>query len=97
MTCVFLACTACSAKTRTLPREVFGPPVPLEAKSALIAAIVNRAATGGQLRNRASNLFSSLRREGQQAAAGGLGGLGGGRGGMSLQQRLGQMRPGPGR
>jgi hypothetical protein len=84
---------SCSAQTRTMPREVFGPPVPTEAKASLIAAIVARAATGQHLKNRVNNLYNEMQQDGARRAAGGMG-LGGraGSGGMSMQQRLGLLQ-----
>jgi hypothetical protein len=49
-----------------MPHEVFGGPAPLEAKAALISAIVNRAATGTQLKAKVSDLYDKWQREQQQ-------------------------------
>jgi hypothetical protein len=86
----------CSAKTKHLPRDVFGPPAPLEAKATFIAAIVNRAATGANFKNRVNSLYTELQRQQVAGAAVGLGARVGGplphlpaRPGLGLQQRPG--------
>jgi hypothetical protein len=92
---LFLPC-CCSAKTKHLPRDVFGPPAPLEAKATFIAAIVNRAATGANFKNKVNSLYTELQRQQVAGGAVGLGARLGGplphlpaRPGMGLQQRPG--------
>lgn len=108
--CVLLSCCCCcSARTRNLPRELWGPAATLESKAAFIAAILNRATAGQQFKNKVNSLYNELQREQQQqqqhhgAAGGGLlgrgmlggGGLGigGGLGGGLQHRQLGGPRP----
>lgn len=83
-----------------MPREVFGGPAPLEAKAALISAIVNRAAAGTQLKAKVSDLYDKWQREQQQQqGAKGLGGAparGVGMGLSGLQRPLPQRPAGVG-
>lgn len=95
--CCFCICSCfcfrcCSARNKSLTRDVFGPPVPLESKAAFIAAVMNRAAAGNTFRNRIKALMHELQRaEQRQQAGGGIGGGGRGLGGGFG----GGMRPAP--
>lgn len=55
---------------------MFGPPVTLESKAAFIAAVVNRAATGQQFKNKVQGLLKESQAEQQLQVAGGLPGPG---------------------